>query len=285
MAKQSTQQQTAAVGSWNVPESISEPVSAAAFTGVNLEWDQRSSKISPGVSLCNWDQNSAQVKLRKNPTEAVCLEHAPCSVSSVPITHRQREKSANHNTGKNVLRATSGLGSEEQLLLLFSLVLYCYCWMGGEKRRSVNISGGGRKWCDSRAWFHSCQLWSDSFWFSRALCQHKNPEHVRIVPTQSEVFHWCLWRQRAKIGWKLCLLFWQTRSSSGSWSLEKWSSTTWHKGCHSQPSHFQQANSRRASCVCPRAHVFHSHCWIHCQEPIWIHPVQCTAVTWLCSES
>lgn len=91
MVKESTQKQTAAVGSWNVPESISEPVSAS-FTGVNLEWDQRSSKISPGLSLCNWDQNSAQVKLRKNPTEAICLEHAPCSVSSVPTTHKTKRK-------------------------------------------------------------------------------------------------------------------------------------------------------------------------------------------------
>lgn len=183
-------------------------------------------------------------EVEKTLQKPFALSMLPAPWALFPLHTRQREKSANHNTGKNVLPATSGLGLEEQLLLqllllLFSLILYCYCLVGGEKRRSVSISGGGRKWCDFKAWFHSCQLWSDSFWFSR-MCQHKNSEHVRIVAIQSELFHRCLWRQRKRKVGNFVFLpkMLPVTLEAGAWRSE--AAQSWHKECHSQPSHFSR---------------------------------------------
>lgn len=169
-----------------------------------LKQVQRNSRISPGSYLHNWDQNYTQAK-RKNPQEPFVTSLLPAPEALVPLHARQREESANHNTGKNVLPASSGLSWEEQLL--FSRISHCYCLMGGEKRRSGSISGGGRKWWDCKAWSCSCLLWSESFQLSRALCQYKNSEHVTATSTPARgislVF---LKTAKRKMGWKPPLL-------------------------------------------------------------------------------
>lgn len=197
------------------------------LTGLRLEQIQQN---SPGPYLRNWHQNWAQPE---HKTHRSFWELAPQCPSSVPITHETKRGVSKPQHRKECTPCLMARAEEQLLLLLpFSWISHCYCWMGGEKkRRPVSISGGGRKWCDRRPRFCSCLLWSDSVQLSGALHQCKKTQWaVSVMPDP------CWWQSTTWAGVSPSC----PSSPQRQWKLEaeKPSRTTWHPGHHTPPYYF-----------------------------------------------
>lgn len=140
MVKANTEQQTAAAESQNAAENISGAASAAGSLG----WDwSKSSRIPPGPYLRNWHQNWAQPE---HKTHRSCWELTPQCPSSVPITHETKRGVSKPQHRKECTPCLMARAEEQLLLLLpFSWISHCYCWMGGEKKEEAGKYFWGRK--------------------------------------------------------------------------------------------------------------------------------------------